>query len=87
MAAYMVERDLIEMSLEQLDEMQQMALAMSQQFTQEGRPVQYLRSIYIPSESHCLSFFESPSVVYVRDVNEAAQIPFTRIVQVIDLVP
>ncbi len=87
MAVYMVERDPIGMSLEQLDEMQQMADVMSQRFTEDGRPVHYLRSVYIPSQSQCLSFFESSSAAFVRDVNEAAQIPFTRIVQVIDLTP
>ncbi len=87
MAIYMVERDPIGMSLERLDEMQQVVVVMSQRFTEDGRPVKYLRSVYIPSQSQCLSFFESASAAFVRDVNEASQVPFTRIVQVIDLTP
>ncbi len=87
MAVYMVERDPMEMSLEQLDLMQQKVVEMSKRFVEDGRPVRYLRSVYVPSESHCLSFFESPSPVFVRDVNEAAQIPFKKILHVIDLTP
>ncbi len=87
MAVYMVDRDHMEMSPEQLSVMQQMAVDMSQRFTEDGRPVHYIRSVYVPSEAHCFSFFESSSVLFVRDVYEAAQIPFTRIVQVIDLTP
>ncbi len=87
MAVYMVERVPMEMSLEQLDSIQRTAVEMSRRFTDDGRPVQYLRSVYIPGESHWFSLFESSSVLFVQDVNEAAQIPFTRIVQVIDLTP
>ncbi len=87
MSVYMVDRKPIEMSPAQLDRMQQRAIEMSQRLTEDGRPVQYLRSVYIPSEAHCLSFFEASSAIYVQDVNEAAQIPFTSIVQVIDLAP
>ncbi len=85
MAVYLVDRDLTGVTQEQLQDMQQMSVKMSRRFSREGRPVRYLRSIYIPSESHCFSLFESSSAVFVRDVNEAAQAPFTRIVQVIDL--
>ncbi len=87
MAVFMVDLDHMELTLEQLAKMQKKAVDMSQRFTEDERPVQYLRSVYIPSEAHCISFFASPSVVFVRDVNEAAQIPFTRIVQVIELTP
>ncbi len=87
MAVYLVDLEPGEMTQDQLDKMQILAMDMSQRLTEDGRPVRYLRSIYIPSETRCLSFFESTSANFVRDVNEAARIPFIRIVQVIDLAP
>ncbi len=87
MTIFMVDRVPIELSLEELEEMQRTAVDLSQRFTEDGRPVHYIRSVYIPSESHCISFFESTSVRFVRDVNEAGRMPFTRIVPVIALAP
>ncbi len=85
MAVYLVERDTFQISADQLNAMLGAAVEMSHRFAIAGRPVHYLRSIYVPSESRCLSLFEAASAVLVRDVNEAAQIPFTRIVEAIEL--
>ncbi len=87
MALYLVDRNLDGMTQEQLVERHKLAIKVSQRFSEEGRPVRYLHTIYIPSEAHCLSLFESSSAINVQDVNEAAQIAFTKIVQVYDLVP
>ncbi len=87
MAIYVAERTLPGVTPEQLAAMQHAALEMCARFTAQGRTVRYLRSVFVPSESRCISLFEAESGVLVRDVNEAAQLPFTRIVEAVDLVP
>ena len=87
MPVYVAERHLPGITLERLTAVQMAALEMSRRFTAEGKPVRYLRSVFVPSESHCLSLFEAESAALVRDVNEAAQISFTRIVEALDLTP
>lgn len=87
MAIYITERTLPGITSEQLAAMQRAAVEMSARFTAQGRSVHYLRSVFVPSEGHCISLFEADSGALVRDVNEAAQLPFTRIVEALDLAP
>jgi hypothetical protein len=60
---------------------------MSEQFTAQGRPVRYIRSLFVPAESHCMCLFVAASAKLVQEVNEAAGIPFTRIVEAIEAAP
>jgi hypothetical protein len=83
----MVDRDLPSITLEQLAAAQRAAIEKSHQFTAEGKPVRYIRSTFVPGESHCMCLFEAPTSDLVREVNEAAQIPFTRISEAVDLTP
>jgi uncharacterized protein DUF4242 len=87
MAVYMVERDLPGITLEQLGGAQKAAIETSQRFSDEGKPVRYIRTTYVPGEAKCMCLFEAPSAQRVKDVNEAAQIPFSRIVEALDLTP
>lgn len=87
MAVFIAERTLPGITPEELAAVQRAAIAMSEQFTADGRAVRYLRSLFVPSESHCLSLFEAPNAAVVRDVNEAAGVPFTRILEAMDLTP
>ena len=87
MPVYMVDRALPGMSLEQLAGAQQAAITTSQQFTDQGKPVRYIRSTFVPGEAHCMCLFEAPDANRVREVNEAAKLPFTRIVEALDLTP
>jgi hypothetical protein len=87
MAVYMVERDLPGITLEQLGGAQQAAINTSRRLTEDGRPVRYIRSTYVPGEARCMCLFEAPNAQRVREVNEEAQIPFTRIVEALDLTP
>jgi Nickel responsive protein SCO4226-like len=87
MAVYMVDRDLKGITLEQLGAAQRRAIETGKQFTAEGKNVKYLRSVFVPGESHCMCLFEAPSPQLVKEVNEVAQIPFTRIVEAMDLTP
>ena len=87
MKNYLVDRDLPGVTLEQLAAAQKAAIETSQRFTEEGKPVRYVRTAWVPSESHVMCMFESETAQTVRDVNEAAGIPFTRILDAMDLTP
>ena len=87
MAVYMAERHLPGIMRQDLEAAQSAAIATSQRFTAQGRPVRYLRSIWLPGEAHVMSLFEAENPRVVRDVNEAAGIPFTRIVEAFELAP
>ena len=43
--------------------------------------------MFVPEESHCMCLFEAEDAQAVRAVNEAASIPFTRVVEAMDLTP
>ena len=87
MAIYMVERDLPGITNEQLGGAQKAAIAGAQKSTTNGTPVRYVRSTFVPGESRCMCLFEAKTPDAVRDVNEAAGLPFTRIVEALDLTP
>jgi hypothetical protein len=84
---YMVERDLPGITAEQLGAAQQAAIATGERFTAEGKAVRYIRSTYVPEEGRCMCLFEAGSQADVRAVNDAAQLPYTRIVEALDLTP
>jgi hypothetical protein len=87
MGTYMVDRNLPGVTMEQLAAAQKAAIETSQRFTAEGKSVRYIRSTFVPGEAHCMCLFEAPNAALVREVNEAAKIPFTRIVEAADLTP
>ena len=53
----------------------------------QGKNVRYLRSTFVPGDARCMCLFEAQNPHLVREVNEAAKIPFTRIVEAKDLTP
>ena len=73
--------------MDQLAAAQRAAIEKSRQFTSEGKPVRYIRSMFVPGESHCMCLFEAPNPENVREANVKAEIPFTRIVPAEDLTP
>ena len=87
MAIYMVDRDLTGVTMDQLGAAQKTAIETGKKFTAEGKNVRYIRTTFVPGEAHCMCLFEADNAELVREVNEAAQIPFTRIVEAMDLTP
>ena len=87
MAVYMVNRELPGITMDQLGAAQKAAIETSQQFTADGRPVRYIRSTFVPGNSNCMCLFEASSSDLVKQVNETANIPFTGIVEALDLTP
>ena len=87
MAVYMVERELPGVTMEQLAAAQKAAIETGEKFTSEGKNVRYIRTTFVPGEAHCMCLFEADNPDLVREVNEEANIPFTRIVEALDLTP
>jgi hypothetical protein len=87
MAVFMVERELPGVTLEQLAAAQRAAIETSTRFTGEGKNVRYIRSTWVPGDACVMCLFEADSADRVREVNEAAKIPVTRIVEAMDLTP
>ena len=87
MAVYMVDRDLPGITLEQLGAAQKAAIDTSERFTSDGKPVRYIRTTWVPDESNVRCLFEADSADLVKQVNEEANIPFTRVVGAMDLTP
>lgn len=87
MSVFMADRNLPGITLEQLAAAQRAAIEASKQLTAEGKPVRYIRSTYVPGEAHVMCLFESSDPALVREANERAQIPFSRIVEAFDLTP
>ena len=87
MAIYMVDRELPGVTMDQLAAAQKAAIETGQKFTAEGKNVRYIRTTFVPGEAHCMCLFEADNPDLVREVNETAQIPFTRIVEALDLTP
>lgn len=87
MAVYMVERELPGVTMEQLAAAQRAAIETGQQFTSEGKNVRYIRTTFVPNEARCMCLFEADNADLVKEVNETAQIPFTRVIEALDLTP
>lgn len=87
MAVYMVERELPGVTMDQLAAAQKAAIETGQQFTSEGKNVRYIRTTFVPNEARCMCLFEADNADLVKEVNEAAQIPFTRVIEALDLTP
>ena len=81
MTKYLVERYLPGLTPDQLAAAAGSARSATTAMTQEGTPVQYLRSTFIPGEEKCFCLFEGPSADVVRLANDRAQLPYERIVE------
>ena len=82
MPQYMVERHLPGITPEQLTAAAGRAKSVTAEMTQQGKPVRYLRSTFLPAEEKAFCLFEAPSPDRVREANERAQIPLQRIIEV-----
>jgi len=87
MPVFMVDRDLPGVSLDALAQAQQAAIATAAEYRRRGREVRYIRSTFVPGESHCMCLFEAPTSKDVADLNDEAQIPYTRVTEALDLTP
>lgn len=80
MARYMVERHLPGFTNEQLPGAAGAAKSSTTQMAEEGTPIRYLRSTFVPGEEKCYCLFEGPSEDAVKEAQERAGLPYDRIV-------
>ena len=55
-----------------------------QEMTDEGTPVRYLRSLYVPEDETCFFFYLARCVDDVREAARRAALPFDRISEAIE---
>ena len=87
MTVYMVERSLKGIAMSDLAAAQRLAIKTSQEYASKGTPMRYIRSTFTPQDGRCMCLFEAPTSQHVKELNEAAKIPFSRIVEALDLTP
>jgi hypothetical protein len=87
MPQYVVRRDLPGITVEILLSAGVRAKTCCAQMTSEGQSVRWIRSFYLPetAQTHC--YFEAPSRESVEEANTRARIPFTQIVEVVEMTP
>lgn len=87
MPVYMVERELKGIPMSDLAAAQQLAIKTSADYTAQGTPMRYIRSTFAPEDGRCMCLFEARSAEDVRRLNDEARIPYTRVVEALDLTP
>ncbi|MGD2013212.1 MAG: DUF4242 domain-containing protein [Desulfobacterales bacterium] len=87
MPYFVVQRKLTGITTEDLTGAGLRAKTCCAEMTDEGTPVRWLRSYFLPTteETHC--YFEGADADVIKEANERAQIPFTSIAEVVELSP
>ena|SRR5258708_429458 len=86
MPTYLVDRNLPGLTRDQFRSAQR-ALAHAARRTVESGPlVRYVRALFVPSEGRAVCLFEAPDAGSVRAVNLAAGVPFSHVVEAVDLI-
>jgi hypothetical protein len=83
----MVERELKGITMDQLAAAQQRAIRTGKEMTAAGKDVRYIRRTFIPGEARCMCLLESSSRTHIEELQTKAQIPFSRVVEALDLTP
>ena len=81
MPKYMVERHLPGITSDQLAAAAARAKSTTAQMSEEGTPIRYLRSTFVPGEEKCYCLFDGPSADAVEQANKRADIPYERVVE------
>ncbi len=81
MPKYMVERHLPGITSDQLSAAAARAKSTTAQMSEEGTPIRYLRSTFVPGEEKCYCLFDGPSAEAVEQANKRADIPYERVVE------
>lgn len=85
MSVFMVERDLKGISMEDLAGAQKAAIAKAAEMRGKGQSISYIRSTFAPEDGRCMCLFDGESAAQVQALNDAAGLPYTRVVPAMDL--
>jgi len=78
---YIVERYLPGITPQELAAAAGRAKATTAEMTDEGTPVRYLRSTFLPAEEKCYCLFDGESPDAVEVAQDRAAIPYERVVE------
>ncbi len=87
MSVYMVERNLKGIEMRDLAAAQKAAIETANAYRAKGTPIRYIRSTFAPEDGRCMCLFEANSPQDVIKLNEEAKLPYTRVVEALDLTP
>ena len=85
MPTYLVERVLPGATIDAVEAIRYAAQRACDDFAAAGKTVRYLRSTFTPGESRCRCLFQASTVDLIQELNDVAQIPYSRIVLAVDL--
>ena len=77
----MVERHLPGITGDELAAAAARAKSTTAQMSEQGTPVRYLRSTFVPGEEKCYCLFDGPSAAAVEEANKQAEIPYERVTE------
>jgi len=83
----MVERALGGISMQALGGAQAAAIGAARDSTARGQAVNYVRSMFAPDDGRCFCLFEAERAEDVRQVNDAAGLPYERVTAALQLHP
>ena len=87
MSVFMVERDLKGIGMEDLAAAQKGAIGKAEEMRRGGSNISYIRTTFAPGDGRCMCLFEAPSDAEVRQLNDEAGLPYSRVVPALDLTP
>ena len=87
MSLYVVQRDLPGITPEMLQSAGVRAKSCCAEISEEGQPVRWIRSFFLPESAQTHCYFEAGSKAAVEEANQRARIPFTHIVEVVEMRP
>jgi hypothetical protein len=82
---FVVERDIPGYTADDLREAARRARTTAREMTDEGKPLRYHRSIFMPDEAKCFCVFDGPTAEDVKELNERADLPVTRIHSAVEI--
>jgi len=86
MPTYLVDRDLLGLTRDQFRAAQRALGHAARRAAEAGPTVRYVRALFVPAEGRAVCVFEAPDAASVCAVNLAAGVPFTHVVEAVDLI-
>jgi hypothetical protein len=87
MSLFMVMRDLPGVTPDALGSAGLRAKTCCAEMTEEGQPVHWVRSFFLPQSSQTHCYFEAASRQAVEEANRRAKLPYQKIVEVMEMTP
>ena len=87
MSTFLVFRDLPGVTRDQYTAAQQAAAAAARRASTPGRQIRYRGGFFLPGHARAVCIFDAESAADVTQVNSQAGVPFTDVLEAIDLRP